>query len=57
MKRSNNVHEQVQEWLNEQTRLQNKTRSEGFKKLFSYVYIAGLPNPSRYIDDLQQEEE
>lgn len=57
LKRSNNVHEQVQEWLNEQTRLQNKTRSEGFKKLFSYVYIAGLPNPSRYIDDLQQEEE
>ena len=54
LKRSNNIHEQVQEWLNEQTRLQNKRQSELFKKTYRYVYIAGLPNPSRY--DLLEEE-
>lgn len=56
LERSNNVHEQVQSWLNRQAHLQNKKQSEGFKKHFHYVYRAGLPNPSRYIDSLQEEE-
>jgi len=56
LERSNNVHEQVQGWLNKQAHLQNKKQSELFKKQFHYVYRAGFPNPSRYVDSLQEEE-
>ena len=56
LERSNSVHEQVQGWLNKQAHLQNNKRSELAKKTFHYVYRAGLPNPSRYVDSLQEVE-